>query len=321
MGDTTVFAWIDEVTLSENPRLKYVLDNYYEEIKKYKTEKEYDEYFNQQFPLLYQFYGLLDEGVRLGLSSEDAHKRAFEKVPNPYLPMGPKNQNRPCGLFDTMVKRVIPYQAKAILYYQGENDKLNYEVYKEAMDTFTLSWRKSFKSELPIIITQIAGYEYVEADPLAVLYLRREQAKFSNIEEQKYVITAADCGERYDIHPRDKTKVADRFVKVLNEFVYQVEKNSLSPMYESHHLEDNKLTIKFKNNSLPLKCINKLCRFKVITKDKELKDVKIYQLDDQEIIVLLEEEILELRYAFSNFPDMFIYTENDLPLMPFQIKF
>jgi sialate O-acetylesterase len=321
MGDTTVFTWIDEVTLSENKRLKYILDNYYEEIKKFKTEKEYDDYFNQQLPLLYQFYGLLDEGVRLGLSSEEAHRRAFEKVPNPYLPMGPKNQNRPCGLFDTMVKRVIPYQAKAILYYQGENDKLNYEVYKEAMNTFTLSWRKAFKSELPIIITQIAGYEYVEADPLAVSYLRREQAKFLNIEEQKYVITAADCGERYDIHPHDKNEVARRFVGVLNEFVYHTGCNSLSPMYDSHQLIGDKLVIRVKNNQLPLKYTDKNCRFTVITKTGKVKEVKIYQLLDQEIVVLLEEEIVELRYAFNNYPEMFIYTENDLPLLPFQIKF
>jgi len=321
LGDTTVFAWIDENTLSENSRLKYVLDNYYEEIKKYKTEKEYDDYFNQQLPLLQQFYGMLDEGVRLGLSSEEAHKRAFAKIPNPYLPMGPKNQNRPCGLFDTMVKRVIPFQAKAILYYQGENDKLNYDIYKDAMDTFTKSWRKSFQSELPIIITQIAGYEYVEVDPLAVSYLRQEQAKFLNLEEKKYVITAADCGERYNIHPRDKTKVAERFVRVLNEFVYHSGDNSLSPRYDSHQLIGNILTIKVKINSLPLKCTDKLCRFKVITKDKALKDVKNYQLDGQTIIVTLEEDILELRYAFSNFPEMFIYTENDLPLLPFQIKF
>jgi sialate O-acetylesterase len=321
MGDTTVFAWIDELTLSENKNLKYILDNYYQEIKKYKTEKEYDDYFNQQLPLLMNFYGMLDEGVRLGLSSEEAHKRAFAKIPNPYLPMGPKNQNRPCGLFDTMVKRVIPYQAKAILYYQGENDKLNYDIYKEAMDTFTKSWRRSFQSELPIIITQIAGYEYVDVDPLAVSYLRREQAKFLNLEEKKYVITAADCGERYDIHPRDKTKVADRFVRVLNEFVYHLGDNSLSPMYDSHLLVGNKLTIKVKNNSLHLKCIDKHGRFQVVNKENELKDVSVYQLNGDEIIILLDEEIIELRYAFSNYPDMFIYTDNDLPVMPFQIKF
>ncbi len=319
MGDTTVFTWIDEDSQKHDDSIKFYWEQYQKELKKYKTEKAYEEEFKKKFYALMEFYGEIEKGVSLGLSSEESHKRAYEKVPDPFPPMGPMHQNRPAGLFETMVKRVVPYSSKAILYYQGENDKLNYRVYKHAMDVFTACWRKHFKDELPIVIVQIAGYEYFDVEELAVAKLRDAQADFLNVAEKKYVACGADAGERYNIHPKDKNKIAERLTNVLLEYVYHQKKNTISPQVSSFERKDNLIRLKIINNKLPLRSTGKQGCFKGLNDKGEIFDIVEYNIESDAIEIKIDSDITEIRYGYENFPNMFIYSENDLPLLPFRI--
>ncbi|MFA7075653.1 MAG: sialate O-acetylesterase [Candidatus Izemoplasmatales bacterium] len=319
MGDTSVFTWTDEFTIKEYDKFNVYIDNYEKEYSKFKNRTEYETNFKKQLPLLMKFYDLINEGARLGKSSEEAHREAFKAIPDPFIPMGPLHQNRPSGLFNSMVKRVIPYPTKCILYYQGENDKLYYDIYKDAQDAFCTSWRKAFKDELPIVITQIAGYEYPDIEATAVAKLRVAQEKFIDPLRKKYLVSAADQGERFNIHPKDKNVVSRRFVNVLREFIYNDNENSLSPVVEEMIKEGNRLIIKTKYNDLDLKIIDKKDKsFVGITKDKQSKKLTDFYVVGKDLVINLDDnDYQEIRYGFVNYPDLFIYTKNDLPLLPF----
>ncbi len=320
MGDTTIFTWLDEQSMKRNPDFQFYLEYYQTEYQKFQSFKDYDTFYKKQLPLLMEFYGIIEQGVKAGLDSKIAHENAFKAIPNPYLPMGPKHQNRPFGLYEMMTSKIIPYPSKAIIYYQGENDKLNYHVYKQAMDCLTNSLRTAFHDNLPVITVQIAGYEYIDIDPLASSHLRTAQAAFLNINEQKYVATAADLGEQYNIHPKSKTVLAKRISGILKEFVYHEGVNSLSPGVDSYQIRDTSLIIKTKNNQLNLLKKNIQNDFFIgITKDNQEIKLRNYQIDKKEIIIKDLDRIKEIRYGYCNFPELFIYTENDLPLLPFRI--
>lgn len=321
MGDTTVFTWIDEDTQRNNSELKFYYDKYLEEYSKFKTESEYNAYFKQQLNIQMEFYGEIEKGVKDGLDSTIAHEKAFKKYPNPYPPLGPLHQNRPAGLFNTMVKKIIPFNFKAVLYYQGENDKLLHSSYKIAMDALVSNWRNVFDNNFPIIIVQIAGYEYFGVEEYAVPKLRQAQVDFIDLRDQKYLVSASDCGEQFNIHPRDKNVVSERIVNCLREYVYNQTINSLSPVIDNFYIKNNQLIINTKYNRLPLRLIGREKRVFLGKKlDGNVCEIIDFYIDNNKIIINGFEDYQEIDYGFVNYPKLFIYTDNHLPLLPFRIK-
>jgi len=47
--------------------------------------------------------------------------------------MGEKHYKRPYGLYNNMLKRIIPYTAKGVIWYQGEANAPRAEQYQTAL--------------------------------------------------------------------------------------------------------------------------------------------------------------------------------------------
>ncbi len=319
MGDTSIFSWIDEEELGTNPSIKRILDQYQEQYGQFLNYEEYNATFLKQLPILMEFYGEIERGVAKGFSSEKAHEEAFRKYPNPYLPMGPKNQNRPHGMYDMMIQPIIPFQHQAILYYQGENDKINHDIYLDGLRSLVRSWRKNFQSDTPFILSQIAGYEAMDLTNFESGRLREAQANFNNPENQCYVVSAADLGEPYNIHPKDKNGIAKRFFQVLEEVVYHHLEHTISPIIDSYAWQGEDLILYTKYNELDLKQTSLKSGITGIYPDKVVKNLEI-SLDKKNIIIRNAKGVKELRYAYDHFPVHTIYTKNDLPLLGFDLN-
>lgn len=319
MGDTTIFTWIEEEVIKQNPVFNEVITAYNFEYKKFKSFEDYQVNFKKQLPLLLKFYDIINDGASKGLDSKEAHNRAFNEIPNPFLPMGPLNQNRPGGLFDVMVKELIPYSFKAFVYYQGESDKLLYHIYLNALEAMVKSYREKFDNYFPVIIIQLAGYNYLDVDELAVAILKDQQLAFQDLAKKQYLVSASDLGERDNIHPKDKSVLAKRISNVIKEYLYYDQENSLSPEFKYYIFTGDSVIIKTKNNSLPLvkKSSGYFTGINTEGKTVELNDYKIIGND---IHIDITRDIVEIRYAYEHYPNHFIYTTNDLPLLPFRIR-
>lgn len=320
-GDTTIYSWLNREVIHRNGVLKPYLENYNTWQKEFKTYEDYDQYFKKQLPILMEFYGLLDKYRQEGLSSEDVYKKAYESYPNPYLPMGPKNQNRPGGCYDTMLSKIIPFANNGIIYYQGENDVSRPIEYKEAIQKLIESWRVDFKDDLPFIICQIAGYVYNDVPSSQVAELRISQASISNIEKKQFVVTAVDKGEANNIHPVKKACVAKRIYMVMNEFIYKKGRHALSPMIDDFYISQGRLIINTRLNTLKLHIKDKNhLGFYGLDKNNELIPIKDILILGHQIIIDNPEGFKEIQYGHESYPDISIYTENDLPLLPFKIN-
>ncbi len=319
MGDTTIFSWIDQEELQKDKRVSRILDTYKQEIEKFSSYEDYNKYFMKQLPILMEFYGVIEKGVAKGKSSEEAHADAFKAYPNPYLPMGPKNQNRPSGCFEMMMKKIVPFSNKGFLYYQGENDKVNHDIYGYGLELLVSSWRKVFKDHsLPFVICQIAGYQTTDLYDFESGRLRDRQREFLNVENRQYVVTAVDQGEEFNIHPKNKNMVAKRFFDVIEEYVYENGENSLSPQYASYDWVEDFLIIYTKDNPLDLTRKPGISGFKGVFADGE-RDILDIHVAGNNLVITNVSDILELRYAYDHYPVCSIYTTNGLPLLPFRI--
>ena len=322
MGDTSVFSWIKYEDIVSNQALLPYLKTYQTELDKYRSIEEYNERFHIQLPRLMAFYGEIEKGIKSGMPSIKSHDEAYKLYPDPYIPMGPKHYNRPAGCYETMIEQIVPLSIKGALYYQGESDHQNCEMYEEAFKTLVASWRKRFLNEqLPIIYVQIAGYNYPLTKKDAIPIVREAQGRLLSVDNHCFMVSALDLGESQNIHPRNKTIVSNRISNVIDEYLYHHGSHSLSPEYSSHEfLSDSTLMIKVKNNDLPLKSItgNNL-GFSALKEDNQWITIDNIVINAQSILIQNAKSYREIRYAFDNDPKMDIYSNNDLPLLPFRL--
>ena len=320
-GDTTIYSWLSKKVINENKVLRPYLDDYNTWKNKYKTYEEFSKYYNKQVPKLMDFWGLLDKFRAEGYSSDKVYELAYKEIPYPYLPMGPKNQNRPSGCYDTMLSSIIPFANRCIIYYQGENDVSRAKEYRVAIKELIKSWRSDFRDNLPFINIQIAGHIYSDTSSDDVADLRDAQASILDINNQQYVTSAIDYGEKSNIHPIHKNEVAKRVFNIIDEYIYNTNKNSLHPVYSSYDLINDSIKIHTINNDYPLFLRNTMkTGFIGINIKKEAVDLNNVAVDNHDVIIYGIKNIKEIRYAYSYFPELTVYTANQLPLLPFKIR-
>lgn len=321
MGDTTIFSWLSHKAMKSSTAFASYLNEYENWREHYPTFDEYDSHFKKQVPILMNFYGLLDQYRSQGYCSEEVYRKAYEVYPSPYLPMGPKNQNRPSGCYDTMLSTIVPYGLKCMIYYQGENDVSRPDIYRTAIHRLIEDWRVSFQVDCPFINVQLAGHEYSETSGKDVARLRDAQASMINLEKKQYLVTAIDYGERSNIHPLNKTVVAERIFHVIEEYIYDEYRNPLSPMVESYEVEDKDVIIHTTLNPLDL-YMKQEGNSGFFFEDMEgsIEEIHDVMLKGNQIILHIEKDCKTIYYAYDGFPSVTVYTENDLPLLPFCIE-
>jgi sialate O-acetylesterase len=226
-------------------------------------------------------------------------------------------------LYSNLKDKITPHQVKAIVFYQGENDYPYYSIYENALRSIIKCLRFDFDDlKLPIFIIQIAGYNHPEADDYSVSMIRIAQAKIAAEKEDAYLVPAIDFGDPEMINPKDKHLVAKRLSNVVLEKIYKIGKNNTSPTFFSYQIYPDKITILTKDNYLNL--VSKSGQY--LGFSYSVNGIDFYPLTDITItnnIIEIKKDIefTEIRYAMKKYPICDIITSNNLPLLPFQIKF
>jgi sialate O-acetylesterase len=226
-------------------------------------------------------------------------------------------------IYSKLKDNVAPYPLRAIILYQGENDYPYYSIYENALRSIIKCLRFDFDDlKLPIFIIQIAGYKHPEADDYSVSMIRIAQARIAAEKDDAYLVSAIDFGDPEMINPKDKHLVANRLSNAVLEKIFKIGKNNTSPTFYSCQIYPDKITILTKDNYLNL--VSKSGQY--LGFSYSVNGIDFYPITDITItnnIIEIKKEIefKEIRYAMKKYPICDIVTSNNLPLLPFQIKF
>ena len=225
----------------------------------------------------------------------------------------------PSVIYNAMIYPLVPYRIAGAIWYQGEANTDNPEVYGKLFAANIKSWREVFQNDFPFYFVQIAPWSGYGGISAALL---REQQEASLALPKIGMVVVGDLVDNVkDIHPRIKKEVANRLVNMVLKEQYGV--SGLQP-YFPHF---STFTINKSKAIISVTSIGKLT-----CKEKEIRsfqiagdDKKFYPatavIEKNGAIVVSNKEVqnpVAVRYCFTNDGMPNLFDTNGLPLVPFR---
>lgn len=154
----------------------------------------------------------------------------------------------PTLLYNAMLKPLIPFTIKGVLWYQGESNAGRAYQYRKAFPLMINDWRKQWmQGDFPFYFVQLASFNADNGNSQVGstwAELREAQTLALSLPNTGMVVTT-DIGEPYDIHPRNKQDVGRRLAAVALHETYGKDIEDAGPVYQSMKIDGNKVIVSF----------------------------------------------------------------------------
>ena len=318
LGGTSITSWLDEDALCATAGGKAYLEAFLERIQD-QTDAQYKKAFNAQQRAHAVWHRKADAIKASNPSASwDDFIAALGPCPWP-PPEGRKSAYRPCGLVNTMLKRIAPYALTGFLYYQGESDYRHPHLYRAMMMSLIASWRDIFKApSLPFLFVQLPMF--AQRDELVEncwAILRQAQEQVYEDMRNTGLAVMIDGGDEEDIHPKDKITVGDRLCRQAMEVIYHQPAEN-SPITIAARPDGNAMIVTV---SAPLRKQMTPRLFELAGEDMVFYQAEAH-INGKEIRITSKKvsDPCSVRYAWVNYGTVNVFGENGLPLAPFYLR-
>jgi sialate O-acetylesterase len=240
-------------------------------------------------------------------------------------PAGRKSPYHPTNLYNSMVRRIVPFGLKGFLYYQGEEDELRAADYGEMMYYLIDQWRSDWEDDsLPFLFVQLPMYasrEEAESGQPSKNWcvLRENQWRASRTIANTGMAVIIDRGEYDNIHPFDKQTVGYRLALQALKKVYGVPVEADGPVFAYAEPEGSALRVHFANAESGLEARGALEGFEVAGTDGLYYPAEAAIQGDTALVCSPKVTQPErVRYAWIKYGPTPLFAKNGLPAMPFR---
>ncbi len=327
MGATSASCWISEEYLASDEELRVYLDEYYECINNQTDEEYYAklEEFNKKFE---KWQKKADEYKALHPNAGESEiARYAGALPWP-PPMGKTCFMRPCALYNYMVRTIVPYGIRGVIFYQGESDTDKPHLYGKLFKKLMENWRNDWKNPaLPFIFTQLAYYgngekpeEDTETEGIEWAIVREQQLLVSKSDPNTAMAVITDCGEKDNIHPGNKKTVGERLALLAKARIYGLDVVCEGPVLKDMKVQGKKVILTFDNTAGGLTARDgKLTGFKLCGPDGKFVNAEaVIKGDTVELFAPGISMPVAVRYGFANYAHAGLMNGEGLPASPFR---
>ena len=320
-GGTSASCWMSKEALLEDRELSSYIEEYEKSIEGISESEQIDEYNDY----LEYHAAWEEESAKLYEENQDI---SWEEVisicgENKWPgPMGIVNPYRPSGLYECMIKRIMPYTLGGIIYYQGESDDHKPHMYQKLLTRLIKQLRDDQEDlELPFLIVQLPMHRY-KADPDKKNWCLIREAQMNTFKTIKNtgIAVCLDCGEFNEIHPKDKTPVGERLALQALYHIYEKinDFEAFGPIYKSHVYKNSEIEITFHYASDGF-IVNGEPYFEIAGLDGDYKVADINIMKDKIYVSskAIDKPIF-VRYCWTNYGEVTLYGKNGIPLAPFR---
>ncbi len=243
------------------------------------------------------------------------------------LPKEESKQKKPSFLYNAMIYPFQDFKIKGILWYQGESNRMQPDIYEDYMKDLIDSWRNQWKDKnLPFYFVQIAPFDYVKnknAPDMGANLIREAQLKISQNIKNTGIVVTTDAGDCNDIHPSKKEIVATR----LANWALSKQYDAKGLYYKSGELK----SISIKNNKVKLRFkfhkndyfinSNNVDGFTVASDDKIFYPAQVSFSKNKKSLIIYSEKVnkpVAVRYGFEDCFVNNLKTKSTLPISTFR---
>ncbi|MGE4489923.1 MAG: sialate O-acetylesterase [Kiritimatiellales bacterium] len=251
---------------------------------------------------------------------EKAKKETALGKEGPGTFLGEKRFMRPSALFNGKVAPIQPFAARGVIWYQGEGNAAQwlYAGYAESLRALINSWRDGWqRPDLPFLIVQLPRYTADRWNHWPEI--RAAQAQVANRMSNVDLAVTIDCGEKDQIHPRDKEPVGERLALLARANVYGQQVACSGPVFQTLEISDGDAAYLTFTNSAGLILKNGSAGFEICGPDGKFTAAQAEILKDGRVKVFSPEvsSPTAVRYAWFNWGEVSLFNGAGLPAAPF----
>ncbi|WP_129714714.1 sialate O-acetylesterase [Pedobacter sp. SYP-B3415] len=230
-------------------------------------------------------------------------------------------KNHPGVLYNAMINPIAGFRIKGVIWYQGENNRVNPETYDRKMAAMVALWRKAWNcGEWPFYYVQIAPNRYKDSQANIPLLYEAQQRAMSLIPNSGMAVSV-DAGSMTTIHPPDKTLIAKRLgYWALARTYGRTGVAYQGPVYKSFSSRGNTAVIGFDHVDLGLTAYDQpLLSFELAGPDRKFYPAEA-RISGKTVLVQSDrvQEPVAVRYAFKDTQSGNLYSTAGLPAAPFR---
>ncbi|MFT3753735.1 MAG: sialate O-acetylesterase [Paludibacter sp.] len=305
-GGTAAEVWMNRETLMQQKKHIPIVTNY-ENYQILLGKEKYDQLYNTYETKLKVYF--------------DSIKSGFANATRPEEPMGEKHYKRPFGLYNTMFKRIIPYSAQGVIWYQGEANAPRSEQYQTLFPALINEWRKDFKNpQMPFYFVQLANYDH-PAYGNRPMWAELREAQLLTWQKVKNtgMAVSLDAGEKNTIHPTNKKPVGERLAAIAFHETYKQPVPYSGPVFKSVKFESNKAVLTFDFVYDGLIANGELKGFTICGEDQKFVPAKAEIINNQIIVSSTNvSKPIAVRYGWANWTNANLTNKAGFPASPFR---
>jgi len=217
-----------------------------------------------------------------------------------------QNHHTPCYLYNAKLHPLINYTIKGFLWYQGESNRDNPELYKRLHPAFVRNIRDKWNiGDFPFYYVQIAPHGYNDPDGIQAAKLREAQLNGMKDIPNSGMVVTMDIGKEKCIHPAKKQEVGNRLAYWALAKTYGRKGFGYAPAeYESMEVKEGKAILTFKYTSS--RCVTPISmnleNFEIAGVDRIFHPAKAY-VNGGKVVVSSDNapNPIAVRYGFRNY--------------------
>lgn len=181
------------------------------------------------------------------INSNPILKAAAERLPETeWAP------HQPGYLYNAMIAPITNFKIKGVLWYQGEANEFNADMYDTLFVNLITTWRALWGENLPFYYAQIAPFAY--GTPNVCPVIQNNQRKVLNmVDNVEMIVTNAYVDDVNNIHPIQKQSVANVFANVALCNLYNSSPTKgqryAGPLYDHYKVEGKTMYVYFQNSA------------------------------------------------------------------------
>ncbi len=122
---------------------------------------------------------------------------------------------QPCYNFDAGISRFTKFPIAGVIWYQGESNAHNAELYEHAFPVLVNSWRKHWGYEFPFYDVQLSSINRP-----SWTYFRYMQLNLLKKVPNSGMAVSSDLGDYSNVHPTRKKPVGERLARLALHYTY-----------------------------------------------------------------------------------------------------